>query len=235
MKTKLLILFLLVFVSFLSAELVNYDKVIRNSKGQRYYDKKSYQQAGDTFKKNALEYPKDPRLHFNQANAQVKNDLLEEAEQNYNLALSNNSFNERSEALQNLGNVKFKQKDYKNAIKYYRDSLIEDPENADARHNYELTARMLQKQQQQKQESDQNKDNDDKDQENDQKNKPGDQQEEKQKQEEKKQQTQEQKMKEQKKEDADKMLKALLQKEKEEMKKQKQKMNIDRSKTGKYW
>ena len=42
-------------------------------------------------------------------------------------------------------------------------------------------------------------------------------------------------MKEQKKEDAEKMLKALLQKEKEEMKKEKEKMNVDRAKSGKYW
>jgi hypothetical protein len=41
--------------------------------------------------------------------------------------------------------------------------------------------------------------------------------------------------KDKKKEDAEKMLKALLQKEKEEMKKEKQKLNVDKSKSGKYW
>ena len=40
---------------------------------------------------------------------------------------------------------------------------------------------------------------------------------------------------EKKKEDAEKILKALLQKEKEEMKKEKQKMNVDKEKKGKYW
>ena len=195
-----------------------------------------------------LKYPKDAKLHYNQANAQVKNGMLEEAEQNYKLALNNDQFKDRSKALQNLGNVKFMQQDYKNAIKNFRDSLVEDPNNLDARYNYELAARMLQRQQEQKQQQEQNQDdNEKKDEENDkqkqqqqQQDKQDDEQkEQQQKQEEQKQdekqKSQEQKMKEQKKEDAEKMLKALLQKEKEEMKKEKEKIEVDRSKTGKYW
>ncbi|MCK5051236.1 MAG: hypothetical protein KAS53_05840 [Candidatus Cloacimonetes bacterium] len=225
MKAKLLILLILMLsFSTLFSDVVNYDKVIRNLKGVKSYEKEDFENSERNFKRNAIKYPKDSRLHFNQANAQVKNGLLEEAEQNYKLALNNEKFKDRSKALQNLGNVKFLQKDYKNAIKNYRDALVENPQNLDARYNYELTARMLQRQQEQKQQQEQNKeDNDDKDEEKDE-----------QKQDEK-QKSQEQKLKEQKKEDAEKMLKALLQKEKEEMKKEKEKMNVDRTKTGKYW
>lgn len=250
MKTKLLILFI-VLLSFctLFSDVVNYDKVIRNLKGVKFYEKEDFENSEDNFKRNAIKYPTDARLHFNQANAQVKNGLLEEAEQNYKLALNNDKFKDRSKALHNLGNVKFLQKDYKNAIKNYRDALIEDPQNIDARYNYELAARMLQRQQEQKQQQKQSKDdNDDNDEEKDkqkqqqqqQQDKQDDDQKEKQeKQDEQKQdekqKSQEQKLKEQKKEDAEKMLKALLQKEKEEMKKKKEKMNVDRTKTGKYW
>ena len=225
MKAKLLILLILMLsFSTLFSDVVNYDKVIRNLKGVKSYEKEDFENSERNFERNAIKYPKDSRLHFNQANAQVKNGLLEEAEQNYKLALNNEKFKDRSKALQNLGNVKFLQKDYKNAIKNYRDALVENPQNLDARYNYELTARMLQRQQEQKQQQEQNKeDNDDKDEEKDE-----------QKQDEK-QKSQEQKLKEQKKEDAEKMLKALLQKEKEEMKKEKEKMNVDRTKTGKYW
>ncbi len=249
MKVKLLIL-LILLLSFctLFSDVVNYDKVIRNLKGIKSYEKEEFENSEDNFKRNAIKYPKDSRLHFNQANAQVKNGMLEEAEQNYKLALNNENFDDRSKALQNLGNVKFLQKDYKNAIKNYRDALVENPQNLDARYNYELAARMLQRQQEQKQQQKQSKDeNDDKNEEKkkqeqqqqkqekqDDEQKDKQQKQEEQKQDEK-QKSQEQKLKEQKKEDAEKMLKALLQKEKEEMKKEKEKMNVDRTKTGKYW
>ncbi|NQT64725.1 MAG: tetratricopeptide repeat protein [FCB group bacterium] len=248
MKAKILILLILVLsFSTLFSDVVNYDKVIRNLRGVKSYDKEEFENSEDDFKHNAIKYPEDPRLHFNQANAQVKNGMLEEAEQNYKLALNNDQFKDRSKALQNLGNAKFLQKDYKNAIKNYRNALIEDPGNTDARYNYELAAKMLQRQQEQKQQQEQNKDDqNDKDEEKDkqkqqqQQDKQEDQQkDEQQKQDEKKQdeqqKSQEQKLKEQKKEDAEKTLKALLQKEKEEMEKEKQKMNVDRTKTGKYW
>lgn len=249
MKVKLIILLiLLISFSTLFSDVVNYDKVIRNLKGVKSYKKEDFENSERNFERNAIKYPKDSRLHFNQANAQVKNGLLVEAEQNYKLALNNEKFDDRSKALQNLGNVKFLQKDYKNAIKNYRDALVEDPQNTDARYNYEIAARMLQRQQEQKQKQEQNKDdNKDEDEEKDkqeqqqqQQEKQNDEQKEKQqKQDEQKQdekqKSQDQKLREQKKEDAEKMLKALLLKEKEEMKKEKEKMNVDRTKTGKYW
>ena len=242
-RSIVIITFLIIFGSLFS-DVINYDKVIRNLKGVKSYEKENYENSGEDFKRNAIKYPKDSRLHFNQANAQVKNGMLEEAEQNYKLALNNEKFKDKSKALQNLGNVKFLQKDYKNAIKNYRDALVEDPQNLDARYNYELAAKMLQRQQEQKQKQEQNKDEEKEKQEEEQQqdkqeNKNDEQEEKQQKQEEQKQdekqKLQEQKMKEQKKEDAEKMLKALLQKEKEEMKKEKEKMNVDRAKSGKYW
>ena len=242
-RSIVIITFLIIFGSLFS-DVINYDKVIRNLKGVKSYEKENYENSGEDFKRNAIKYPKDSRLHFNQANAQVKNGMLEEAEQNYKLSLNNEKFKDKSKALQNLGNVKFLQKDYKNAIKNYRDALVEDPQNLDARYNYELAAKMLQRQQEQKQKQEQNKDEEKEKQEEEQQqdkqeNKNDEQEEKQQKQEEQKQdekqKSQEQKMKEQKKEDAEKMLKALLQKEKEEMKKEKEKMNVDRAKSGKYW
>ena len=246
MKAKLIILLILLLsFSILFSDVVNYDKVIRNLKGVNSYEKEDFENSEDNFERNAIKYPDDSRLHFNQANAQVKNGLLEEAEQNYKLALNNEKFKDRSKALQNLGNVKFLQKDYKNAIKNYRDALVEDPQNIDARYNYELAARMLQRQQEQKQQQQSSDDQDNKDEEKEkqkqqQQEKQDDEQKEKQqKQDEQKQdekqKPEEQKLKEQKKEDAEKMLKALLQKEKEEMKKEKEKLNVDKAKSGRYW
>ncbi|MCF7793286.1 MAG: tetratricopeptide repeat protein [Candidatus Cloacimonetes bacterium] len=253
MKKKLIILMLISF-SLLSAEMLNYDKVLSNLKGIKYYKNGEYDKAGEAFEDNAIQHPNDPRLQFNQGNAQYKNGNLEEAENSYNMALKNPDFKDKSLAHQNLGNVKFQQKDYKNAIKHYRDALIQNPDNLDARYNYELAARMLQKQQQQQQNQQQQQQNDDKKENEDQQKQQQQQQDQQKKDEEKKdqqqqqkkeenkdqqpqeeQKTEKQKAEEKKKEDAEKILKALLQKEKEEMKKEKQKMNVDKAKEGKYW
>ena len=130
MRAKFIIILILFFsFSILFSYVVSYDKVIRNLKGVKSYEKEDFESSEENFKRNTIKYPKDSRLHFNQANAQVKNGLLEEAEQNYKLALNNEKFKDRSKALQNLGNVKFLQKDYKNAIKNYRDALVEDSQN----------------------------------------------------------------------------------------------------------
>ena len=245
MDNKILLIFLTVsFLSvsgILSAEILTYDKAIQNMKGIKFYDKDNFQDSEKKFSDNAIRYPDDNRLYFNQGNAQYKNGKLEDAEYSYNLTLKNQDFSETSKSFQNLGNIKFQQKDYKKAIEHYRNSLIEDPHNIDARYNYELAARMLQRQQQEKQQqnkNDENKDQEKKEQQKDQQQQ--DQQDDQQKQQQDKQEQQQNEQqqdmkKEQKKEDAEKMLKALLQKEKEEMKKEKQKMNVDKAKRGKYW
>ncbi|RLC51937.1 MAG: hypothetical protein DRI23_04025 [Candidatus Cloacimonadota bacterium] len=255
MKTFMRKLIILVFVStifHLSADMLNYDKALSNLKGVKYYNNGDYGKADSLFNENAIKYPDDSRLHYNQGNAKYKNGQLEDAEYSYNLALKNNKFKQRSEALQNLGNVKFQQKDYQSAIKNYRDALVEDPDNMDARFNYELAARMLQRQQEQKQNQQQDSDKEneeEKDKQDQQQQQKQDEQKQDEKQEQQKQQQQEEKKseeqkqqekqqmkeKEKKKEDAEKILKALLQKEKEEMKKEKQKMNVDKEKKGKYW
>jgi len=253
MKRIILILLSLILASQLAADLLNYDKVLSNLKGLKYYKDENFEEAEKKFTDNSIQYPDDARLHFNQGNAQYKLGNLEQAENSYEMAMKDTKFADRSEALQNLGNVKFQQKDYKNAIKNYRDALITDPGNLDARYNYELAARMLQRQQEQEQQQqesqdenteekeDKEKQQQNQDQKQDQENKE-EQKKEEQKQEENEEKepqeqrkSEEQKAEEKEKEEAEKILKALLQKEKEDMKKEKQKMNVDKEKKGKYW
>lgn len=244
---------LIIFIGILSvnifAEILTYDKVLKNLKGTKFYKKEEFEQANEEFNENAIENPNDGRLHYNLGNSQYKNGELEDAENSYNLSLRDQGFKDRSLAYQNLGNVKFQQQDYKNAITDYRNALIEDPQNLDARYNYELASRFLQRQQNQQQQQQQNKDDENKDQEKkDQKQNQDQEKEEQEKQEQKQNQQkseeqkkqeqqmkQEQAKKDEKKKDAEKMLKALLQKEKEEMKKEKAKMNTDKAKKGKFW
>lgn len=228
------------------AEVLNYDKVITNLKGIKEFERKNFTESEKEFSKNSINHPRDGRLHFNLGNSHYKNGKLEDAENDYNLALKDKKFSEKSSIYHNLGNVKFQQQDYKNAINYFRNSLIENPENNDARFNYELTARMLDRQQQQKQQQQNQQDQENQKKNDEQQNQQQDQKEKQEEQDKKQEQKQDQKenqeqkkqqqmKKDQKKEDAEKMLNALLAKEKEEMKKEKMKMNVDKAKKGKYW
>jgi tetratricopeptide (TPR) repeat protein len=148
---KILFILSLIIASQLCADMLNYDKVLSNLKGLKYYKDEKYEDAEKVFGENSIQYPDDARLHYNAGNAFYRSGKLDEAENSYKLALKDENFSDRSLILQNLGNVKFQQKDFKSAIKNYRDALIADPSNMDARFNYELAARMLQRQQQQQQ------------------------------------------------------------------------------------
>jgi Ca-activated chloride channel homolog len=250
MKIILSALLLILSLSLFS-DILSYDKVLKNLKGTKHLEKGETEEAEMQFEENAVENPKDGRLHYNLGNAQVKSGKLEDAENSYNLALRDKDLKNKSDVFQNLGNVKFEQKDYPNAIVNYRNALVEDPQNIDARYNYELAARFLQKQQnqqqQQNQDQDQDKDKEKKEQEKQQQSKDQEKKEDKQEQQKKEeqksdeqkkqeqQQMKEQEKKDQEKKDAEQMLKALLEKEKEEMKKEKAKLNVDKAKKGKFW
>ncbi len=237
-------------ISALNADLLNFDKVIKNIKGVGKYHKNKYSEATENFKENALEHPEDATLHYNLGNAQFKSGDFEAAENSYNLSLRDPKFPHRSEALQNIGSIKFQEKNYPEAIKYFRDSLLEDPSNAAARHNYEVTSRLLQKQQNQQQQQNQdnqnkenNKDQDQKKSDEQKKNEEQQKQEQKQQKKDKDQQEQKEKQEQQKlekrekkeKDDAEKILKALMQKEREEQEKKKEKLELEIPKEGKYW
>ncbi|KQC06356.1 MAG: hypothetical protein APR54_07255 [Candidatus Cloacimonas sp. SDB] len=250
MMLKIILFLLICFQVTLNADILTYDKVFKNLKGIKEYNNENFEKSEDIFNENSINNPRDGRLHFNKANSKYKTGKLEEAEQEYQMALKDQNFRNRSETYHNLGNVKFQEQDYKEAIKQYRNALIEDPENLDARYNYELTSRFLQQQQQQQQQSqddqksdkneeqqeqqsEQQKEDDNQDQQQQQQKQKQNEEEEQRENEE--QQQQQMKLDEKKKEEAEQMLKTLLQKEKEEMKKQKEKLNVDKSKKGKYW
>jgi tetratricopeptide (TPR) repeat protein len=233
-----------------NADLLNYDKVITNRQANKKFQEKDYQAAKDKYQQNSLKYPENGSIHYNLANALYKQGKLEDAAAEYKMALRDNEFDDHSKLFQNMGNIKFQQQDYKNALEYFKKSLVADPANPDARYNYEMAARFLQKQQQQQQQQNQNQNNDNKDdkeqqqkqqqQNNDQDNKEDQKQQQQQqnndqdnKEDQKQQQQQLKKSKDQ--QEAEQMLKALLAKEKEEMKKEKEKQAAQRPKSGKYW
>ena len=68
-------------------------------------------------------------------------------------------------AYQQLGAMQFNDKKYKEALEQYKSALKENPDNADARYNYELLKKIIKEEEQQEQDKgDKNKDEENKDQ-----------------------------------------------------------------------
>jgi len=61
----------------------------------------------------------------------------------------------------NTGNALAMQQQLEDALEYYRSALLADPDNEDAKYNFEFVKRQLEQQQQQQSQPDQNKDNQD--------------------------------------------------------------------------
>lgn len=100
--------------------------------------------------------------------------LLDFAHTLYNLNDTTNAVNNYQElsestnkkissvAEQQLGQVMFDKKQYEPALEHYKNALRRDPTNQDARYNYELLKKLIQKQEEEKKDQ-QNQDQDNKD------------------------------------------------------------------------
>jgi hypothetical protein len=67
----------------------------------------------------------------------------------------------KSRAMLQLGNLSEMQKEYENALSFFKESLKADPSNDKARYNYELLKKKMQEQEKQDKNQDQNQDNKD--------------------------------------------------------------------------
>jgi Ca-activated chloride channel family protein len=214
---KLLILLALVQLYRLSRAVdVNFKKAWLNRQGKQSYEQKKYPQATEKFNHNAVNNPEDGRLQYNLGDAYYQSGKLDEAYTAYQKSLSDKHFKGQSQAYQNMGNIHFKKEEYQQALDNYKKSIIAKPDNKNARYNYELAKKMLVQQQQQKQQKQDQK-----------------QDQQQQKQEQKK--SPEQKQQDQKKQNADQILKALMENERNDMKKEQQKMPAPKRKNAKYW
>jgi len=139
-----LLMFCLVSISCLSAINLTYDKVLRNLRGIKSYNREDFAEAQQEFEENVLNHPGEGLLHFNLGNSHYRTGNLDAAITEYLRALRDEEFTDKSHAYHNLGNALFEQQEYKEALNSYRNAMIADPNNYDARYNYELTRLMLQ-------------------------------------------------------------------------------------------
>jgi len=143
----------------------NYKKALRNWEGKQEMKKANYQEAETIFRENVIENPNVGQFHYNRANALYKSEEYEEALKEYQLALGDKNFLDKDKIYHNMGNTTFKTEKYTEALELYRKALIENPDNWEARKNYEIAQLLLQPQSEQQQDDQQNDEQDQKEEE----------------------------------------------------------------------
>ncbi|MCK9329329.1 MAG: tetratricopeptide repeat protein [Candidatus Cloacimonetes bacterium] len=210
---------------------LNYDKALKNNKARKLWLDGDYQSAEKDFRNNAIENPNEGLLRYNLGTALYKNQKYEDAQKEFELALNDSNFKQKDKVLHNLGNIAYQTGDYEKALDNYRKALKENPDNIEARKNFEMTRLLLQQQQQQQSSDNKENDNDDKEEEKQQQQQKQD----KQNQDENQQQQQQQQQQELNpdKKQAEQLLNALEQKQ--EQAKKDNETEASGVKKGKYW
>lgn len=133
-------------------------------KANKAFENGNFEQAAELYRQAIDDDPDNAKLHFNLASTLYKLGRVEEAMQSYDRFENlSDSPVEQSFASYNQGIILTEENKYEEAAEYFREALKKNPDDADARHNYELA---LQRQQQQNQQKQQNQDGQNDDQQN---------------------------------------------------------------------
>lgn len=128
--------------------------------GNDLYKDSSFANAAEEYKKAAEVNSGSFEAAFNLGNAMYRQDSLEAAQEQFQLAANLAKDKEQeAEAYHNLGNTFLKKQDFQKSIDAYKNALRRNPADEDTRYNLAYAKEMLKNQQnQQNQNQDQNKD-----------------------------------------------------------------------------
>jgi len=109
--------------------------------------KKAFKEAIDSYNGALKENPDlPPQVQMNLASAYYQTKEYSKAQKHYLSVASNvNSPGLKSAAYQQIGNIYFNQQNYTTALEWYKKSLMTNPENENARFNYELAYKLKKK------------------------------------------------------------------------------------------
>jgi Ca-activated chloride channel homolog len=128
----------------------------RAREANRAYDRGDYATAEQIYRELLSEDPGNTRLLFNLGNTFAKQQKYEEAIEAFErFKRMTDSARERSIADYNIGNLHSEREEWDRAMEQYRKALRQNPDDNDARFNYELARRMQQEQPPQEQQQQQ--------------------------------------------------------------------------------
>ena len=151
--------------------------------GNTHYKESRYEEATQTYTEGVAAYDQDPGA--DDAYYGLQNNLGAALYRQQNFDGASAAFARAADVAENdaefvrstynAGNTAFQRQDLDAALAHYRNVLMTDPGNEDARYNYEFALRQQQQQQQQQQNEDQEEENSEQDQQQEQENEDGQQ------------------------------------------------------------
>lgn len=127
----------------------------KGRKGNERYNDKKYQEATRLYQEGIAELNKSTKpairtgLFNNLGAALYRLESFDESAASFARAIETaESRHDLSRASYNAGNTAFQAQDPQGALDYYRNALLVDPENEDARYNYEFVIRLMESQKQ---------------------------------------------------------------------------------------
>ncbi len=115
------------------------------------YNQGRFAEAEKAYAASDMDHPKDTRYRYNRGCAAYQNSDYQGATAAFSSVLRRAQDNEtRFRSAYNLGNAAFKQGDLASASAHYKQAILWNPENKDAKYNLELAVRELEKQKQSK-------------------------------------------------------------------------------------
>lgn len=204
-------------------------------KGNRQFKDSVYVDAEVNYRKALDANPKSTIAMFNLGNTLAQQNKLQEAMEQYVGATKiEKDKSNLAQIYHNMGVIFHSQKDYAKAVEAYKQSLRNNPKDDETRYNLALAQKMLQDQQQNEQNQDQNQQQQNQ-QDQQQEQKQQDQQQNQQNQQNQQQQQPDQKDNRMSKENAEQLLKSVMQDEKDVQDKVKKKQVLQGTRLEKDW
>lgn len=133
----------LVVLAFLFLTSCEVNPAERNNAGNTLYEQKEYTEAVNAYQAAQVAAPDAPEAYYNAASALAGTGRLQSAVAALEQALKTSDSDLTVKAYYNLGNVYFDLAHYDKAVEAYREALLRQPDDQDARHNYELALSRL--------------------------------------------------------------------------------------------
>ncbi|MBU4444177.1 MAG: tetratricopeptide repeat protein [Candidatus Marinimicrobia bacterium] len=131
--------------------------VLAKDNAQKLYESGQYDEAINKYNRILIEHPDWEEVHFGKGSALYKSEKIDEAMREFELAISSKDPLQKSAVYYNMGNALIKSERLEESLKFYKRALELNPQDYDAKHNFELVRRMMQQQNQdQSQQQDQN-------------------------------------------------------------------------------
>lgn len=133
--------------------------VFGQDKGITHYQSQEYEAAQEYYESVLMDNRNNPQAQFGRGSSAFQRGDMETAKHGFEQSLKSHDVQLQSKAMYNLGNTFFKNDKKEEALAFYRKALELNPEDKDAKFNYELLKYQEKPpEDQQKQEQDQNKD-----------------------------------------------------------------------------